>query len=666
MDGSGLESRTLRQSLGGVNGTQMSYGGDQQGGYGGQQPGNYPGGQPGGYGGNYFGGQQPGNYPPQNPGAGVQGGLSPEVQQWFNAVDRDRSGKITAKELQAALVNGQGKNFSDQACNLMIGMFDRDKTGTIDINEFQQLYNYINQWLGTFRSYDHDQSGHIEETELAQAFQQMGFRFTPEFIKFLITKSDTENHTKISVDQFIVLCVQVQRFTDDGLDCQTIGPPYDKAKRKRKLKDGDDTYLQNGLEMPDNVQNDQSQESDTSHSNYNNNNKFRNENEKLREDMNQLVNDNVQLLKENKQLQDENCVLERQVKFLQEENERLIKEHRDALELSSWLSSAKEIVETLKKRPLLFTKPAKKLPPVIRPADIQTRLIRPAVSLINTARNFLEPRSAQWNDCDIPHSNGTYVSTHIKMERPEDEHLPEGQESPYHTPLLNFDQVEFHSSGKDDCDIQRSALQDVTVTEPIEDEVDRIGREQLLFPDPVEGVCELCPGSRIYVALSAMDNILSKKSHSSVARSCLEAIFKMPYLLSCSVQGNVAKGPYGKPDVQRPSLYRPAVECILKYARFHAEQNSWKVEENTTIKKQMNTRLSELRNIAKYKAQAASADVGDPDSQHKGYSRYKNIVAALSALPIVAQPSASDVTSESNSRNDVKNCTSRKELSEFA
>lgn len=50
----------------------------------------------------------------------------------------------------------------------MIGMFDKDKNGTIDINEFQQLYTYINQWLGVFKTYDRDQSGHIEEHELQQ------------------------------------------------------------------------------------------------------------------------------------------------------------------------------------------------------------------------------------------------------------------------------------------------------------------------------------------------------------------------------------------------------------------------------------------------------------------------------------------------------------------
>lgn len=45
------------------------------------------------------------------------------------------------------------------------------------------------------------------------ALQQMGFRFSAEFIKFLISKSDLQNHKQMSVDQFIVVCVQIQRFT---------------------------------------------------------------------------------------------------------------------------------------------------------------------------------------------------------------------------------------------------------------------------------------------------------------------------------------------------------------------------------------------------------------------------------------------------------------------
>lgn len=227
----------------------LSYaGGGGGGGYPGQQ--GYPGVQQGGYpGSGYPGAQQPvSGYPGSRPGSGYPGqpqpqqmagypgaqpqqmagfpgaqmggypgvapGVSPEVQQWFAAVDRDRSGRISGKELQGALINGQGKNFSDTACLLMIGMFDRDRSGTIDVNEFQQLYNYINQWLATFRTYDRDNSGHIEEAELSQALQQMGFRFSPEFVKFLVTKSDLQHHKHISVDQFVVICVQIQRFTE--------------------------------------------------------------------------------------------------------------------------------------------------------------------------------------------------------------------------------------------------------------------------------------------------------------------------------------------------------------------------------------------------------------------------------------------------------------------
>lgn len=47
-------------------------------------------------------------------------------------------------------------------------MFDKDASGTIDVYEFEKLYNYINQWLQVFKTYDRDQSGHIEESELTQ------------------------------------------------------------------------------------------------------------------------------------------------------------------------------------------------------------------------------------------------------------------------------------------------------------------------------------------------------------------------------------------------------------------------------------------------------------------------------------------------------------------
>ena len=45
-------------------------------------------------------------------------------------------------------------------------MFDRDHSGTIDVNEFQSLWNYIQQWKGVFDQFDRDRSGFIDSNEL--------------------------------------------------------------------------------------------------------------------------------------------------------------------------------------------------------------------------------------------------------------------------------------------------------------------------------------------------------------------------------------------------------------------------------------------------------------------------------------------------------------------
>ncbi|KAG5667909.1 hypothetical protein PVAND_015874 [Polypedilum vanderplanki] len=148
-------------------------------------------------------------YNPYQPATG-----NSQVQNFFTHVDKDGSGKINAQELQQALINGQGQQFSDTACNMMISMFDQDRTGTIDITEFERLFNYINSWLSCFKAFDRDNSGSIEESELSAAFQQMGFRFSQQFINFLIVMSDPKERTRISVDQFIVLCVKIQKFTE--------------------------------------------------------------------------------------------------------------------------------------------------------------------------------------------------------------------------------------------------------------------------------------------------------------------------------------------------------------------------------------------------------------------------------------------------------------------
>ena len=132
--------------------------------------------------------------------------MDPQVQQWFSAVDQDRSGQIDYKELQRALVNGNWSNFSEEACRMMVDMFDRDKSGQINVQEFSSLFNYINQWKALFESIDRDRSGFIEHAELTQAFQQMGYRFTPTFIQNILAKYDSKTR-RLTLDN-------IKRLTD--------------------------------------------------------------------------------------------------------------------------------------------------------------------------------------------------------------------------------------------------------------------------------------------------------------------------------------------------------------------------------------------------------------------------------------------------------------------
>lgn len=47
-------------------------------------------------------------------------------------------------------------------------MFDTQKTGSVDVHQFAKLFEYINQWLGIFKTYDRNGSGQIDDGELNQ------------------------------------------------------------------------------------------------------------------------------------------------------------------------------------------------------------------------------------------------------------------------------------------------------------------------------------------------------------------------------------------------------------------------------------------------------------------------------------------------------------------
>ncbi|TFK71076.1 EF-hand [Pluteus cervinus] len=211
----------------------MSYGGYNQGygapagghgghGGGGGQGYGAPAGAPGGYGpGGQYGGAPVGyggGFAPP-PARGPPPGADPQLWNWFSSVDTDRSGAITAPELEKALVNGDWTAFDLDTVKLLMTLFDSDRSGTIGFPEFVGLYNYIREWQGVFRRFDRDGSGSIDVNELQVALQSFGFNLNPRLVDLVQKKYDIKATSSgrgigangITFDRFVRACVVIKQ-----------------------------------------------------------------------------------------------------------------------------------------------------------------------------------------------------------------------------------------------------------------------------------------------------------------------------------------------------------------------------------------------------------------------------------------------------------------------
>ncbi|NWZ91567.1 PEF1 protein, partial [Nesospiza acunhae] len=142
-------------------------------------------------------------------------GVDSEAFSWFQTVDTDHSGFISVKELKQALVNNNWSSFNDETCLLMINMFDKTRSGRIDVYGFSALLRFIQQWRSLFQHYDRDQSGSISFSELQQAFSQMGYNLSPQFSQLLLARyAQRSPNPSIQLDRFIHICMQLQSLTD--------------------------------------------------------------------------------------------------------------------------------------------------------------------------------------------------------------------------------------------------------------------------------------------------------------------------------------------------------------------------------------------------------------------------------------------------------------------
>ena len=136
--------------------------------------------------------------------------ISPQVAQWFQANDTNRTGSLDFNQLCYALRNGDNTAFRPETCKLMINMFDQAGNGLIDMQEFQQITNFLSTWKQSFMSFDHTKNGGLNVSEAHQIFTEMGFKLSAEMIGKIIAKFDVERKGVLIFDDFIRVCCLMQ------------------------------------------------------------------------------------------------------------------------------------------------------------------------------------------------------------------------------------------------------------------------------------------------------------------------------------------------------------------------------------------------------------------------------------------------------------------------
>ncbi|XP_057500309.1 uncharacterized protein LOC130784449 [Actinidia eriantha] len=130
------------------------------------------------------------------------------LRQWFDRVDSEKTGNITAAQLKGALVVGN-LEFPITVVQQMIRMYDFDRNGTMSFEEFVALNKFLIKVQHVFSDLERDR-GYLVPDEVYQALLKIGFSLDSPAFYTVCESFDEKKNGRFRLVDFISLCIFVQ------------------------------------------------------------------------------------------------------------------------------------------------------------------------------------------------------------------------------------------------------------------------------------------------------------------------------------------------------------------------------------------------------------------------------------------------------------------------
>ncbi|XP_038693995.1 sorcin-like isoform X1 [Tripterygium wilfordii] len=150
------------------------------------------------------------------------------LREWFDRVDSERTGSITAAQLQNALAVGN-LNFSISVVQQMIRMYDFDRNGTMSFDEFVALNKFLLKVQQAFADLERGRN-YLLPDDVHEALVKIGFSLDSPAFYTVCESFDQKKNGRFRLDDFISLCIFLQ-------SARNLFNSFDTAKQGRVTLD---------------------------------------------------------------------------------------------------------------------------------------------------------------------------------------------------------------------------------------------------------------------------------------------------------------------------------------------------------------------------------------------------------------------------------------------